>query len=48
MVTPRTVLRQTATMRVFGVPLLGGVLEDMLVTRYTATVAKVCSPYVSL
>ena len=44
MVISRTVLRQTATMRVFGVPLLGGILEDMLVSRYTATVAKVCMP----
>ena len=35
-------------MRVFGVPLLGGILEDMLVSRYTATVAKVCvSPLAS-
>ena len=48
MVISRTLLRQTATMRVFGVPLLGGVLEDMLVSRYTATVAKVCmSPQAS-
>jgi len=34
------VLRQTARISVFGVPLLGTVLENMMISSYASTVAK--------
>ena len=37
----RTVLKQTATIDVFGVALVGSLLESLLIKSYASTVAKV-------
>ncbi len=37
----RTVLKQTARITIRNVPLVGGMLEDMLVSHYGPTVSKV-------
>ena len=37
----RTLLRQTARMNVFGIPLLGDILESMLISNYSSVVSKV-------
>ena len=37
----RTILRQSATMDVYGIPLLGNLLESLLINSYGSTVSKV-------
>lgn len=37
----RTLLRQTASMSVFGIPLLGDLLESLLINSYSSVVSKV-------
>ena len=39
----RTVLKQSATMDVFGVALVGNLLESLLIASYSSTVSKVTS-----
>ena len=37
----RTILTQTAKISVHGVPLLGGMLESLLISAYSGTIDKV-------
>lgn len=38
---PRTLLVQTAKINIYGVPLLGGMLESLLISSYSGTIGKV-------